>query len=185
MKSAPARVSSSLAAAFRRLGAAIRQHPVLFAALLPVLVVASLIAYVVTLIPLTPNVADIRKFQAEQPSVVLSADGKELAVFKRANREWVKLADISPNVIEALIATEDHRFFEHHGIDVKRTASAAAAHLDGRPRRRLHHHAAAGAQPLSRGDRPGADLDAQDQGSDHGPEDRVGLYQDRRSSRPT
>ena len=81
MKSAPARVSSSLAAAFRRLSAAIRQHPVLFAALLPVLVLASLIAYVVILIPLTPNVADIRKFQAEQPSV-----RKHGLVFERDQR---------------------------------------------------------------------------------------------------
>ncbi|OZA92838.1 MAG: penicillin-binding protein, partial [Polaromonas sp. 39-63-203] len=57
--------------------------------------------------------------------LVLSADGKELAVFKRANRDWVKLADISPNVLAALIATEDHRFYDHSGIDFKRTASAA------------------------------------------------------------
>ena len=62
---------------------------------------------------------------------MLSADGKELALFKRANREWVKLDDISPQVIAALIATEDHRFFEHHGIDWRRTASAALSTASG------------------------------------------------------
>ncbi len=38
-----------------------------------------------------------------------------MAEFKPSNREWVKLADISPHVIDALIATEDHRFYQHHG----------------------------------------------------------------------
>ncbi|MDQ3060992.1 MAG: transglycosylase domain-containing protein [Pseudomonadota bacterium] len=80
--------------------------------------------YTLILIPFTPSIADLRKEKTAKPSVVLSADGKELAVFKRANREWVKLADISPNVVAALIATEDHRFYEHHGMDFKRTASA-------------------------------------------------------------
>jgi penicillin-binding protein 1A len=127
MKLALDRVIAFLAAAWRRLLGAIRRHPALFAAGVPMLVVA----YVLALIPLTPSIVDIRKFQSEQPTVVLSADGKELAVFKRANREWVKLADISPNVIEALIATEDHRFFEHPGIDVRRTASAMLHTLTG------------------------------------------------------
>jgi penicillin-binding protein 1A len=43
------------------------------------------------------------------PARVLSADGKELAVFKWANREWVGLAQMAPSVKVALI-TEDHRF---------------------------------------------------------------------------
>ncbi len=81
--------------------------------------------FVLVLIPFTPSTADISKAKSQQPSLVLSADGKELAVFKRANRDWVKLADISPNVLAALIATEDHRFYDHSGIDFKRTASAA------------------------------------------------------------
>ncbi|HXC40236.1 MAG TPA: transglycosylase domain-containing protein, partial [Burkholderiales bacterium] len=86
---------------------------------------ALVLLYLPGLIPPTPSVADMRKVRLEQPSVVLSADGTELAVFKRTNREWVKLADMSPNVIAALVATEDRRFFEHHGVDLQRIASAA------------------------------------------------------------
>lgn len=81
--------------------------------------------YVAVLIPFTPSIDDLRKAKTAKPSTVLSADGKELAVFKRANRDWVKLGDISPVVVDALIATEDHRFYEHHGMDFKRTAGAA------------------------------------------------------------
>ena len=87
--------------------------------------------YVLVLIPFTPSIGDVRKSKSEAPAIVMSADGKELAMFKRANRDWVKLADISPNVVAALIATEDHRFYEHHGMDFKRTASAALRTISG------------------------------------------------------
>ncbi|CAG9168681.1 Biosynthetic peptidoglycan transglycosylase [Cupriavidus respiraculi] len=92
---------------------------------------ALLAVYALILIPFTPGISDIRKAKLEQPAQVLSADGKELAVFKRANRDWVKLADISPNVIAALISTEDHRFYQHHGLDWRRTASAALLTFSG------------------------------------------------------
>ena len=90
-----------------------------------------LLLYALVLIPFTPSISDLRKVKAAKPSVVLSADGEELAVFKRANREWVKLADISPNVVGALIATEDHRFYQHHGMDLTRTASAVLHTVKG------------------------------------------------------
>ena len=90
-----------------------------------------LLLYVLVLIPFTPSISDLRKAKAAKPSVVMSADGRELAVFKRANRDWVKLADISPSVVAALIATEDHRFYTHHGLDVQRTLSALAQTFSG------------------------------------------------------
>ncbi len=92
---------------------------------------AVFVLYVLLLIPFTPGISDIRKAKSEQPAQVLSADGKELAVYRWANRDWVKLADISPNVINALIATEDHRFYQHHGLDWRRTASAALHTFSG------------------------------------------------------
>lgn len=104
-----------------------RRGLVLALAALPVL----LLAYVLLLVPFTPSIADLRKAKTAKPSVVLSADGKELAVFKRANRDWVKLEDISPNVVNALIATEDRRFYDHHGMDFKRTAAAAVNTFKG------------------------------------------------------
>jgi penicillin-binding protein 1A len=92
---------------------------------------ALLVLYVLLLIPFTPGIDDLRKAKIEAPAVVLSADGKELAVFRRANRDWVKLRDISPYVLAALIATEDRRFYEHHGIDFRRTAGAALNTFSG------------------------------------------------------
>lgn len=86
---------------------------------------ALILLYVIVLIPFTPSISDIRKARVDQPAQILSADGKVLAEFKPSNREWVALGDISPHMVDALISTEDHRFYEHHGIDWKRTASAA------------------------------------------------------------
>jgi penicillin-binding protein 1A len=95
------------------------------------LVVALLILYTAILIPFTPSIADLRKEKADKPSVLLSTDGKQIAVYTRLHREWVRLDQVSPNVVNALVATEDHRFFEHHGIDFKRTLASAVHSLSG------------------------------------------------------
>ncbi len=87
--------------------------------------------YVLILIPFTPSISDIRKVSSEQPAQILSADGRKLAEFKQSNREWVTLAGISPHVIDALIATEDHRFREHFGLDWRRTIAAALNTFSG------------------------------------------------------
>ncbi|MDE2607305.1 MAG: transglycosylase domain-containing protein [Burkholderiales bacterium] len=105
-----------------------RRHPVRAALLPPALVLAWLLA----LVPFTPSISDLRKARAEVPSVMMSSDGVVLAEFKRVNREWVPLAKISRPVIDALIATEDRRFYQHHGIDFHRTAAALYYTLRGR-----------------------------------------------------
>ena len=94
---------------------------------------ALLCAYALILIPFTPSIADLRKAKIDQPSVLMSADGRRLATLKPMNRQWVRLNQISPHVINALIATEDHRFYRHHGIDLQRTATGMLGALIGDP----------------------------------------------------
>jgi len=48
---------------------------------------------------------------------VYSKDNKLLGRFYTQNRSTIKFKDISPNLINALVATEDVRFYEHRGID--------------------------------------------------------------------
>ncbi|MFI5446321.1 penicillin-binding protein 1A [Polaromonas sp. UC242_47] len=120
MKNILIRAQPFVTEALQRLRHPTRRGVALSLAAIPVL----LLLYTLILIPFTPSIRDIQKSKSQQPASVLSADGKELALFKRANRDWVKLADISPNVVNALISTEDHRFYDHHGIDFTRTASA-------------------------------------------------------------
>ncbi len=120
MKMALARLKPYADAAWRLMRHPTRRGVLLALAALPMLV----LLYALILIPFTPSITDLRKSKSEKPAVVMSSDGVELAMFKRTNRDWVKLADISPNVVNALIVTEDVRFYSHHGIDFKRTASA-------------------------------------------------------------
>ena len=121
MTQAPHGFTHSLAVRLGRGWSFVRRHPFWLIALVPL--VAAL--YIAALVPSTPSIENIQKLRTQQPSVVLSADGKELVVFRRANREWVKLPHIAPNVLAALLATEDHRFYEHRGLDLKRTIAAA------------------------------------------------------------
>ncbi|HWX75966.1 MAG TPA: transglycosylase domain-containing protein, partial [Candidatus Acidoferrales bacterium] len=92
-------------------------------AVLGALGLALVAAYSIILIPFTPSISNIRKAKIDQPSILVSSDGKRLATFRPMNREWVGLNRISPNVINALIATEDHRFYQHYGIDLLRTVT--------------------------------------------------------------
>jgi penicillin-binding protein 1A len=92
---------------------------------------ALLLLYTAILVPFTPSIVDIRKAKVDQPSMLVSSDGKRLATFKPMNRRWVGLNQISPHVIDALIATEDHRFYRHFGIDWRRTASGLLRTLWG------------------------------------------------------
>jgi penicillin-binding protein 1A len=121
LEQAAARISRYLAPVLRRLRALTRRDIALLLAAVPAL----LLFYVLALIPFTPSISDIRKAASEQPAQILSADGRKLAEFKQSNRVWVKLSAISPHVIDALIATEDHRFYTHFGLDWRRTVGAA------------------------------------------------------------
>lgn len=68
-----------------------------------------------------PSFRDIEHPKSNQASEILSDDGKVLGTYFVQNRSNISYQEISPNVINALIATEDVRFKEHSGIDFKRT----------------------------------------------------------------
>ena len=72
-----------------------------------------------------PSLSQIENPSFDLASVAYTADGMELARFGRQNRSWIEYDDISPSVKNALVATEDHRFWGHSGLDLFRTASAA------------------------------------------------------------
>ena len=91
----------------------------------------ALVLYALVLWPLTPSVADLRNAREVDPAVVLSADGVELTRFVRRNREWRALGEISPHVVEALVATEDRRFYDHGGIDLVGLGGVAVGALTG------------------------------------------------------
>ena len=112
---------------FGRLLGVVKRHPVRSTLAVP----AAVLLYVLVLAAFTPGIGDLRKAKSQVPSVLLTADNTELAEYKRVNRQWVNLKDMAPHVVDALIATEDHRFYAHHGIDFRRTAGALLSTLQG------------------------------------------------------
>jgi membrane peptidoglycan carboxypeptidase len=64
---------------------------------------------------------------AGQTSTVLASDGKTvLATLFEQNRQDVSLSQVPKSVQQALISTEDRRFYSHHGVDLRGLARAAA-----------------------------------------------------------
>ncbi|WP_194785772.1 transglycosylase domain-containing protein [Actinomyces haliotis] len=61
--------------------------------------------------------SDFNVLEPSQVSVIKASDGTELAQFYAENRIVVKLADMSPNIQNAIVAVEDRRFYEHKGVD--------------------------------------------------------------------
>lgn len=71
--------------------------------------------------PVSPTIAE----EIPTASFVYAADGTELARFGEENRVWVDLDEISPHVVDALLATEDRAFYRHGGVHWRRLATAA------------------------------------------------------------
>ncbi len=65
------------------------------------------------------TVEELQAIKNPVASEVYSSDGKLLGKYYFENRTNVKFEEISPFVVNALVATEDARFFEHKGVDTK------------------------------------------------------------------
>jgi penicillin-binding protein 1A len=66
-----------------------------------------------------PSVSELENPEADLASEIYSSDGILMGKYYTENRSEVKYSEISPNVINALIATEDERFYDHSGIDAQ------------------------------------------------------------------
>lgn len=73
-----------------------------------------------------PSLAELENPSILQASEVYAEDGTLMGKYytERGNRSNVKYSDISTHVIDALVATEDERFYNHSGIDFKSTMRA-------------------------------------------------------------
>jgi penicillin-binding protein 1A len=94
--------------------------------------VAGLVAWVLLFYVMAPSLPDPRELrrQSAQPTItVLAADGSVLARRGAQGARFVELGDISPNLVQAVIATEDARFYRHFGIDVWGLGRATLANI--------------------------------------------------------
>jgi len=66
-----------------------------------------------------PTFEDLENPKYDLASLVLDRNGEQFGKYYIENREQVDFDEISPNILNALLATEDSRYFSHSGIDVR------------------------------------------------------------------
>ena len=68
-----------------------------------------------------PPIEELKNPQDKFASVLYTSDGQELGRYFRntGNRVYADFDEISPNVVDALVATEDSRYYDHSGIDMR------------------------------------------------------------------
>lgn len=66
-----------------------------------------------------PDYAELREINNQEASAVYSADRKLLGRYYQQNRDRVNLEEVTPEFIDALLAIEDIRFYEHEGLDYR------------------------------------------------------------------
>jgi len=78
-----------------------------------------------------PTFEELENPFISQASVIYSEDGEELGSYFIENRKDVEFRELSPNIVNALVATEDIRYYKHSGIDFKALARVTFGLLSG------------------------------------------------------
>lgn len=71
-----------------------------------------------------PSFEDLENPDSNLATEIISADGVILGKYFEKNRSQLKYSDLPKNLVNALVATEDERFYEHSGIDARGTIRA-------------------------------------------------------------
>jgi penicillin-binding protein 1A len=79
-----------------------------------------------------PSFRDLENPKSNQASEIISSDKQILGTYYVENRSSVTYSQLSPFVVNALVATEDSRFYEHSGIDFARSFSIIFYNLMGK-----------------------------------------------------
>lgn len=90
------------------------------------------LGYLIFLIQGLPTIDELENPDTNIASEVRSRDGVVLDKYFTENRTWVPYDEISPHAINALISVEDHRFFDHWGMDMIRTLAIPINLIRGR-----------------------------------------------------
>ena len=102
----------------------------LFAGLGIVMITASAYLY---LSPKLPPAEDYRNVRLVNPLRIYTSDEKLIAEFGEVRRDPIKYDEIPPLLIDALIASEDSRFYQHNGVDLRALARSVLGILTGNP----------------------------------------------------
>ncbi len=90
--------------------------------------------YSATLLPNLPTVEEIRQIPLNIPLRIYSTDQKLIAEYGNERRIPVSLDDAPPLLIDAILVTEDDRFYHHTGVDFPGLLRAAVSNIVSRSR---------------------------------------------------
>jgi penicillin-binding protein 1A len=102
-----------------------------FFVLFPVVVIFSALAGLIAFADL-PSLKELENPKANLASEVISSDMQVLGKFYIENRTDVSFSDLPPHLVNALVATEDARFYRHSGVDIKALFRSIAGVIKGR-----------------------------------------------------
>ena len=74
-----------------------------------------------------PSFEDLENPDSNLATEIISSDGVVLGKYFKQNRSQLKYSDLPKSLVQALVATEDARFYEHSGIDGRGTLRAIAS----------------------------------------------------------
>ena len=104
----------------------------LMRAILAGLSVMAMIFFVALLIyPSLPNIDRLSEYRPKQPLQIFSSEGSLIAEFGEERREYTSIKTVPQKMINAIIAIEDRRFFEHPGFDIIGVMRAALKNITG------------------------------------------------------
>ncbi len=78
-----------------------------------------------------PSVEELQNPKSNLATVIYSSDAKVLGKYYNENRINIHFKDLDKDIVNALVATEDARFYEHSGVDVKALFRAASGIFGG------------------------------------------------------
>jgi penicillin-binding protein 1A len=97
------------------------------------LTITALTALAVTLIyPTLPSLEALTNYKPKLPLRIYSADGFLISEFGEERRAFVKIENVPKNLKDAVLAIEDRRFYQHHGIDTTGVMRAIKNNITGK-----------------------------------------------------
>ena len=93
------------------------------------------IIFTITLIyPTLPDVESLSKYRPKEPLQIFTKDNYLIQEFGEERRDFIAIENVPQKMINAILAIEDRRFFEHPGIDFIGIVRAALKNFTGQSR---------------------------------------------------
>ena len=95
-----------------------------------IIIVSLILAFAIYIISSAPDF-EPEKLYSQEATILKDKNGNEMARIGRFNRDVVTYDELPQVLIDAIVATEDSRFFQHDGFDIARFLKATLGHVRG------------------------------------------------------